>query len=651
MGLFDMNHKNKCPLCGKNMSFLHGDMVCGDCGYRSSYATSSTGNNSSTLSKPQAIPTPKSNHTSIAPTANIPTPKTTSTQKKQKKKSKTNPLIVCFALFYIALVILFICAKFKTSTSITTVSHSEELISESNSQPSLYEEESLPTLPNSLTENSEGIIQTLELLFNKDASEITNEELASIISLEFCYEGNYNKVRCEMNTGSDSLTKELFVNDVSFSNSDYSIFPNLTTLDTGNYDIASLNGLSHLTNLSTSLTPLEISNLIEPTQILSLSLNDLFFFNDFTGIEAFTNLTSLSFDAYYVENFDMLSELKNLKALTIQNGQNVINLNFLYDMPQLEYLNLDCEGLRDIGFISNMPNLSNFTLWYSDIKNIDALADCKDTLTVLDLRYNYEVKDYNVVSELKHLESLSLHVSYDHEQPVRIPQLSNMPNLTHLLLGNFDELSELTNAPNLQSLALHDVYVYDMTALSALQNLTSLELYDMSIEPVALDSIMTLTDLEYLSIESSYIWGNAQQLLSLPNLKEFNMEECNAGFDLTALVPNESLEILNMNHAKLHALENGKWNYGGDNVYHKLYEHTDIFTNYPNLRELYIAEHEIEHVDFMATLPYLEIIDLSDNYTTDLTPLANLSNLKSVMCYNTPIVNDGDLGKKVSCTP
>ena len=173
----------------------------------------------------------------------------------------------------------------------------------------------------------------------------------------------------------------------------------------------------------------------------------------------------------------------------------------------------------------------------------------------------------------------------------------------------------------------------------------------MSIEPVALDSIMTLTDLEYLSIESSYIWGNAQQLLSLPNLKEFNMEECNAGFDLTALVPNESLEILNMNHAKLHALENGKWNYGGDNVYHKLYEHTDIFTNYPNLRELYIAEHEIEHVDFMATLPYLEIIDLSDNYTTDLTPLANLSNLKSVMCYNTPIVNDGDLGKKVSCTP
>ena len=216
------------------------------------------------------------------------------------------------------------------------------------------------------------------------------------------------------------------------------------------------------------------------------------------------------------------------------------------------------------------------------------------------------------------------------------------------MLGNFDELSGLAGAPRLQSLALHDVYVYDMSALTSLQNLTSLELYDMSVEPEALESVMKLTELEYLSVYSSFIWGNAQQLLSLPNLKEFNMEDCDAGFDVNSLTPNNKLEVLNMNHAKLYVLENGKWNYGEDDTYLSLSEHTNIFTNYPNLQELYIAEHEIDNIEFAIYLPRVKVLDLTDNYVTNLSALTALTNLKSVMCYNNPIVDDGGLDNKVS---
>lgn len=663
MGRFDINHKNNCPLCGKNMDFIYGDMVCSDCGYRSSYASSSNDDKSSAA--PQQIPTPKITYTPAAPVTNPSTPKATSPKKPKTSKSKAGPLILCIVVIYIIVVMGFNFASMRSITSITDLLSSSE---------TLYEEHSFPSIPDvdpdiaqyfpenydSLyakddssiscpTENSEGIIKTLEILFDKEISEITEEELASITSLDFYYQDYYyKKVRCEMNTGGESIVEELSLGDVSMYDSDFSIFPNLTSLHMGYGDIASLDGLPHLTNLSTNLTPFEIAELIDPAQITSLTLNDLFFSSDFSSIEEFTNLVSLSFDAYHVESFDILPELKNLKALTIEDAQNVTSLRILYDMPQLEYLHLDCEGLRDIGFVSSMPNLRSLTVWYSELKDISVLADCKDTLTALDLRYNYELHDYDVVSELTNLESLSLYVMYDFEEPIEIPQLSNMPNLTHLMLGNFDELSGLAGAPGLQSLALHDVYVYDMSALASLQNLTSLELYDMSVEPSALESVMELTGLEYLSINSSFIWGNAQQLLSLPNLKELHMEDCDAGFDVNGLTPNNNLEVLNMNHAKLYVLENGKWNYGEDDTYLSLSEHSSFFMNYPNLRELYVAEHELDNVAFAIYLPHLEVLDITDNYVTNLTTLTLLSDLKIVMCYNNPIVYDAGLGNKVS---
>lgn len=170
----------------------------------------------------------------------------------------------------------------------------------------------------------------------------------------------------------------------------------------------------------------------------------------------------------------------------------------------------------------------------------------------------------------------------------------------------------------------------------------------MSLESTTLETVMELTELEYISLNGSYIWGNAEMLLSLPNLKEFYMENCVAGFDTDHLVPNESLEVLNLNHAELHILENGTWNYGEESVLLPLAEHTDIFKNYPNLQKLYVAEQSLENIQFAASLPYLEVLDLTDNYVTDLTPLALLPNLESVLCHNNPIAKDGGLGAKVS---
>lgn len=653
MGRFDINHKTKCPLCGKNMDFIYGDMVCSDCGYRASYASSSTTSQSS-ASTSQQIPTPKITYTPPS-TGNTTTSQKSNKPKNEKSNFKARLLVICLTVIY---VVAYHSLKYavKSNHSVTDNLTSQLAISEqdySSYLPDSYGSSSSYAETDSEIsdpyENSEGVIKTVELLFDKDITDVTDAELASVEYLDFYYYDYYYKAAsCGINTGDDYIVKELFLGNVSFYDSDFSIFPNLSELYLDYGEIASLEGLNQLTSLSANMTPAEIAELIDPSQITALTLDDLFFANDFNGIESFTNLVSLSMDAYYVENLDALTKLKNLKALTIYDSTNANSLKVLYEMPQLEYLNLDCEGLRDIGFVSNMPNLSCLVIWNSELKNINALADCSDSLVQLDLRYNYQLNDYDVVSKLTNLEVLSLYVPYSFENPVKVPQLGNMPNLTQLLLGNFEDLSGLEAAPELQSLSLQNTYAYDLSVLSSLQKLTSLELYAMSLESTTLETVMELTELEYISLNGSYIWGNAEMLLSLPNLKEFYMENCVAGFDTDHLVPNESLEVLNLNHAELHILENGTWNYGEESVLLPLAEHTDIFKNYPNLQKLYVAEQSLENIQFAASLPYLEVLDLTDNYVTDLTPLALLPNLESVLCHNNPIAKDGGLGAKVS---
>lgn len=662
MGIFDIDHKNKCPLCGKSMDYIYGDMVCSECGYRASYSSSSTNTQSSTSTP---TPAPTSNSTTSTSQKQTTAPKITYTYTSSntashssgsKKKSSSKVFIIIAVIFVIGLAVNVISAFLSAFIGYTKYTADEYMATESSDTSKEYDSTARPDteasdkpLDINVSDNAEGMIETIGLIFEKDPSEVTDEELASISYLDFHYYDDYYKaVGYGIITDDDIITGRVYPNDDNFYSIDFSIFPNLDTLYMEYGSIGSLAGLDQLYSLSTDMDPSEIAALMDPTQLEILTLTDLFFTSNLSGIEVFTNLTTLNLDAHYVETIDALTSLTNLKALRLYDGDRISSFKALYEMPQLESLYLDCSSLRDIGFVSNMPALSNLVIWNSEIQKIDALKDCSDSLTCLDLSYNYELMDYEVLSQLTKLEDLSLCVSYSFDNPIALPQLGNMPNLTSLLIGNFDDLSELTNAPGLQSLAIYDTYAYDFSALASLQNLTSLELYDMSLEPSVFEPVMKLTNLEYIVLNDSYIWGNAEGLLKLPNLKEFYMSDCTAGFDVTNLEPNTSLEILDINNTELRVLKDGKWDYNDDTNILPLSENTDIFKNYQNLRELYVAGQNLDTVQFAASLPYLEVLDITDNYVTDLTPLAILPNLEYILCYNNPIANDGGLGNKVS---
>ena len=265
----------------------------------------------------------------------------------------------------------------------------------------------------------------------------------------------------------------------------------------------------------------------------------------------------------------------------------------------------------------------------------------------LDLSGNYQLADYAIISELYQLTDLTLSVPYLFEEYLPIPELAKMQNLTKLSNGHFDNLEPLRYAPSLTELTMTSIYTDDYTALSALQNLTHLNLIDMSIESSALIPIMELTGLESIDMSDSYIWGNVEGLLSLPNLKELNLNGCTAGFDLEHLTYNEALTHLHMSHVTLKALVNGKWDYTASNSNTiTLSEHTELFLNYPNLTELSLAGNQLTDISFAKNLSRLTILDITDNYIVNLTPLSELQQLQAILCAENPIANDSELEQK-----
>ena len=82
-----------------------------------------------------------------------------------------------------------------------------------------------------------------------------------------------------------------------------------------------------------------------------------------------------------------------------------------------------------------------------------------------------------------------------------------------------------------------------------------------------------------------------------------------------------------------------------DNVF--LSDHLDFLRSFPNLRRLDISGNEIKDLNFAESLVKLEEIDLSDNYVTEIRPLAASPALRFVNCKGNPIGNLQVLGEDV----
>ena len=516
--------------------------------------------------------------------------------------------------------------------------------------------EALQNTPVFYLPQSDTFRRLLSEVYKKDYEDITREEVEAITSLELAYDENY--YRTIAYTLANGEAGMLYFDDTSIDTSDFSRFKGLEHLyaDGCTLEEGDLTGLDKLHSLHCQdVSLIELAEIIKPEQLTSLSFECSIFSSDLSNIGLFANLDELAIQGYYSDiDISPLTDLTSLHKLEITNGNEITSFAVLYDMPQLTSLSIESDNLRDIGFLANMTELEELTLSHTELMDISILSECADTVTKLHITDNYQVEDYSIISEFTNLTDLSLTVySYSFNQSIALPELGSMPNLKRLYISGFDDISRLADATGLEELTIDCYYGTDMSAMTSLTNLKRLVFLGMSCEASGIEPIRSLTALEEIRLEDSFIWGNAEWLLNLPALKSFYVDTYSTlGFDVTNLQVNESLESLTLNGASLRALQNGKWDYS---VYDEneinLGEHTDIFANYPNLKTLSLHSNTLSDISFAENLSSLQLLDITDNYVTSLAPLAKLPKLHSVICPANPIADDGGLGDKIILEP
>ena len=635
---------DRCPLCGKKLRAMNGSMVCGDCCYVTSMTDVHIQQPYSNVRQP--YPNAQRSYTQNRVNSTPPArPVYNNRGKNQTGKTKAMVLVITFVIVAVMMAAVYVALISADGNNDYDLPYTN--IPTIDMENMTYDEEALKEYIDITTwsqPESELFRQFVSHVFEKDYTEVTSGEIAEICFMELGHSDNgYLMINYKL---TDGETGTFYYDDISVDTSDLSCFNGLNVLHVEDYELdkGDLSGIYNLEELWCRNSFDEIAQLTDVEKLKSVGISSSLLSSGMYGIEEFSDITSLRINGRYIEDISVLSSLTQLKNLEILDGEGIEDFSVLYSMDQLETLYIDANKLRDIGFISDMKNLRELTIMNSIALNVDSLEDCKDTLEKLNLISNYQVTDYDVVTELTNLTELTLYGSSDSNHHLTLPDFSSLKNLKSLAISVYDDISNIDKLPWLEELTLYRVF--GQCDLSKLTNLKSLNLIDMSIEASEINTMTGLTALEKVSLRDSYMWGNIQEFMNLPNLKEIDMTECTAGFDVSALQKNSSVQVINMHGATLKALVDNKWDYNAQNTNNiNLNDHTDIFENYPALEELYISENTIEDISFVENLTELRVLDITNNYVTDLEPLLQLENFEAVMCYENPVtMDDGEGG-------
>lgn len=473
----------------------------------------------------------------------------------------------------------------------------------------------------------------IEAVYGRDFRDITAEEYAAVTSLVIDDENR--KVYYQLNHGetmslnfSSGSRSEVFSPEYApgLTLRDLVCFPGLERLDTG-WERLDLYGdvVRHLKNLRAAVfhcPPAELTQMLPyPENITELTISCRVN-QDLSHIEDFPNLQRLTI-YYPPTDISSLKYLSGLQELTLICSSDVIDFNSLADVSTLEKLDIQFIPLDNIDFVAQLPNLSALSICGSDIyyrdgvllRDISPLASCPG-LTSLSLTDNEGVTDYSVIENLAGLTSLTLDVNW----AAPLPSFRNLTGLESLSVINALDLSPLGTAVNVTSLYLEYCPGLDLEVLANMQRLTSLTISKTK-DYFALTPLTKLPNLTELDISGTYIQGNIETIFGIPSLKYLNMDYCWADIDFDA-VPTSSLETLSMRHVELFQ-EVGL-------LY--LEDHVEFFDHFPDLKNLYLCGYSFDSIDFVASMPKLQRLELRGTDISDISPLLGLLSLDTVWC-------------------
>lgn len=617
------NEIQKCPMCGTKLKPVNGRMTCKDCGYyiRSDAEAAS-----------YSVNTQSAGNKTVYVSGNVPV-----------TNSNTGGSGLRIAVIAIIMVVVFLII----GAAYAAVKFSSYVMDELNyTYESSYDDDNVANnSDSSQKESSRGSSRTsksneeylpqsgffqelVETVFDKDYADVSREEINSINVLS-------------LNEDQDTLYYETTYGDGYY----------LTVASTDNMDLADLkcfqglewlylpgvelhqgdlDGLENLWGLYCGNSHTNIYNIVPyPENIYELGVEGSVFESSLDGVENFTGLAYLTVDYYFLEDISALEQMPDLLGLYLEDCDRLTEYGVLMSLTNLEELRIQSEQLKTVDFIKVMPNLTYLSIEDTKAPNIDALGSCPN-LTYLHLEDNYQVSDYSVIENLTQLKNLTIYHSSSYDDIM--PSLEGLTQLEQLSISRLERnaLYSLTNATNLTQLTLKDCGGIDLEPLTDMPQLSTLSLLDCNIyvspylEPLSRTSLVTLNLKGSIADDR-----NMEEIFSIPTLQYLYMDEFWGAIDFDNLPYNESLLELSMNG--IHFCTT-------DDIYsyQNLSDHYDMFSHFPNLIWLYLAETDIDSIEFVEYLPYLHQLDITNNNVTSLKPLEALDEFWLVRCgYNT----------------
>ena len=356
------------------------------------------------------------------------------------------------------------------------------------------------------------------------------------------------------------------------------------------------------------------SEALAVTDLAIVSIN----IQDYTGIEAFINLETLTLPTYGNSDASVdLSALVNLKSLNCESSRF-----FSLSLPQnsiLEYLDMTSSRIENFNLNSliNLKTLKCGSIVWDQVPgglNISALVNLETLVT--------ENGDIGTFDATNHPNLKYLNCNQNNMMTLDVTGLSQLETL----LCGFNSIQEL-NVSGLSALKKLNCADNRLTSL-AIDNLTTLEELSCGGNSLSVLNVGNLTNLRDFSC--SYGEITSLNLLPLVNLTNLNVSANPLGtLDLSTLINLTSLgcratqlTTLNINHLiNLTSIDISMNPLG-----------TIDITNLVNLKSLYCYDNELTALDVSHSTA-LETIYCINNALTSLD-ITNLTNLRELSCYH-----------------
>jgi hypothetical protein len=278
----------------------------------------------------------------------------------------------------------------------------------------------------------------------------------------------------------------------------------------------------------------DLSFLSECPNLKMLYLLDLDHFTDLSFLYSIDGLERLQLHGCckIIDTDGLNSSCETLEDLSIKNLTQIEEINLNSGFPHLSSLELESEKLRNLNFLYQMPNLIELDLECPSLEDLTGL----NNLAQLELISLYTIP-HDSLKEIAGNENLKeLHI-WDCLNLKNLHFLSDFPNLQHLSLRQFLELENLqplSSVSNLKTLLLdvrQNCEELDYSQLAGLRNLESLTLFSQNLKKVP--------------------WVS-----QIRKLKELNLNYCTNLQDLKGISRLNNLGVLNLNHCpSLHDFE------------------------------------------------------------------------------------------------